>query len=130
MNMKPTFFERVRAFLFCPDRQHDTNETLTQIIMSSLLDSTIIYVTYERDGYQITVGFNNGVEITGWNKNRYYSWLSGGVITINGVQKLTWSGSMPSRVCMYRLACAIRDYHYKKISFQPKKGKPSLHVVR
>lgn len=78
------------------------------VILSKCIDSGIDNIE-SKDLCLISITFKNGIEMIGWNENKYYAWLSQGVIG-----KYQWNRSRPSKDTMNRLINKMAEYGFSQ----------------
>ncbi len=121
-----TLFDRIVIFLKCLDTLYPENEILTCVI-KQCLSGTITSVEFVEEGYYLVATFDNGISIRGWNRDQFFAWFFHGKITEDNEIIYQWSGSMPSRMCMYYLNVKIQEFLLSRCNLSEKSA-PSISL--
>lgn len=84
---------------------------------SNDLDILLIYLkeydvkNIKIEYYNFIITFNDGTEAKIWNSNKYYAWMSEGVIIFSNGKKFTWSRTMPRFEVLYKFKKLIKNYN-------------------
>ena len=60
--------------------------------------------------HNITIEFRDGTILKGWNCNRWYAWLTEGVINFSNGEKLSWSESRPNNEIFVKLKRIVKKW--------------------
>jgi len=80
------------------------------------LDILIIYLeevgiaSYEENFATSKIVFKDNTELFFWDANKYYAWMSSGVINFSNGKSVKWSEKMPSYEVLYKYKRAVLDF--------------------
>jgi hypothetical protein len=86
-------------------------DTLLDGILLQAIDSGIKSAT-GTDSYYLDIIFNDGSQLSAWNVNKYYGWLSLGCFIFPNNEKYSWQSARPSRATMAKLYDALNEVSY------------------
>jgi hypothetical protein len=103
---------------------YDALETL-DVIHLYLDNVGIKSIDDTKSSYMITIEFNDGTIFNGWNTNRWYAWLSQGVIDFSNGEQLVWYSKRPRYKVIYRLKTIVKNWEKEK-----KRNSPELDFTK
>lgn len=109
---------KLKRFFWCLyvlSTNEPKNESIDNIfhILKEIIPKLDVKLT---SGYEIAMLSSDSKSgIVFWNENKYYSWLSNGVLFKNGNIICRWHGYRPSRKTMYDFKEAIKSLRFDKV---------------
>lgn len=92
------------------------HENLTWQI-NDMLDNPIVSVVEspKEDSFYVTVTFEDGSRLHAWYVNRFYGWLSRGILSRPSGATMTWDKRVPSYKVQWKLRRAIQRFLGRKM---------------
>lgn len=101
---------RIKLFFTTLYREDD----ILTAVLKRCLDTGISSISYDKGEYYMTIVFNNNINVMLWNKNKWYAWLSRGIIFDSHDNALySYSNARPSHKIMIRLDKEITKFKLK-----------------
>lgn len=96
--------------------------SLTKLYKSDpILDILLIYLkevgikNYTCDSYHTLITFNDGTKLNYWNVNKWYAWMSEGVVNFSNGKSYRWNHSMPSNKVLFYFKKYTREIEKQKM---------------
>ena len=89
---------------------NDGVDYILNSILSQQLRSGIKSVQ-SNDNYYLSVSFKDGTNIIFWNTNKYYGWVSQGIVYFDN-KIYSWKDGRPKKSTMYKLIKALNNFKY------------------